>query len=245
VRDEGGWKDWLRTTFYRLADGLMLYGARAKDLGIARGFSPKTLHVIGNSLDYDEQSKVRDRLLADPDTLAAMNPQNPFLLIVSRLVSSAGIDQAIEAMARAELERLAQTKNVDAHFLGAMYAEEELAPYFLNCAAVVSPGKVGLLAMHALAYGATIVTHRDLDRQMPEFEALEEGVTGAFFNYGDIPQLSATLQTILAERDNEDTAAQTQRRASAIAKIESDYTPQRQVELIHAALMAHQVGADG
>ena len=259
VRDEHGARDRIRRLFYRLADGLLLYGERARQLGIERGFKPQILHVIGNSLDYEKQARLRDKLLAEPRSVSERLVRKPYFLVVARLVESARIDLAIEAMAslgasaalvvigdgpdRAKLELLASASGVDARFEGALYSEEELAPYFLNCAAVVSPGKVGLLAMHALAYGAAVITHGRLDQQMPEFEAIVEGVTGAFFDYQNVSDLAAVLQAALDQAltgKNFDA-----RRKVAIATIENGYTPQRQVELIEAALLSEGGVADG
>lgn len=259
VRNEHGAKDLLRGLFYRLADGLLLYGERARQLGIERGFEPRMLHVIGNSLDYEKQALLRDRLLANPGPPSEMPGGKPFFLVVARLVESAGIDLAIEAMAmmdasatlvvigdgpsRAKLEALARAKGVVVRFEGALYSEEELASHFLNCVAVVSPGKVGLLAMHALAYGAAVITHGDPDRQMPEFEAIEEGLTGAFFEYGTASDLASVLQAALDQPLTESNVAM--RRRAAIATIENGYTPLRQVELIEAALLSLGRGAYG
>ena len=47
-----------------------------------------------------------------------------------------------------------------------------------------------ILAIHALAYGTPVITHDDLDRQMPEVEVISEGLTGAFFKHGDVADLA-------------------------------------------------------
>jgi len=258
VRDEVGAKDWLRRTFYGLADALMLYADRAKQLALKRGLDERALYVIGNSLDYAAQAATRHTLLAGSAWPVHKRPEKPFFLVVSRLVPSARIDLAIAALAqtqhdaalvvigegpeRAALEAQAKTCGADVHFTGALYSEEDLAPYFLDCLAVVSPGKVGLLAMHALAYGALVITHGDPDRQMPEFEAIEDGVTGILFNLDEESDLGEKIASLLANPPNDDQV--TQRRARAIATIEEGYTPESQVERIEAALIAHGVGED-
>lgn len=121
-------------------------------------------------------------------------------------------------------------------FLGAIYEEDQLAPLFLGARAVVSPGKVGLLAMHAMAYGTPVITHGDLDRQMPEIEAIEPGVTGALFKRGDDADLARQM-LVFINRNPRDLEVQ---KASelAIARIERDYTPQSQVRKIVSALDA-------
>jgi glycosyltransferase involved in cell wall biosynthesis len=96
--------------------------------------------------------------------------------------------------------------------------------------AVVSPGKVGLTAIHALAYGTPVITHANFDVQRPEFEAILPGQTGDFFPEGDVDELAQVLTRWLDTPRSED------ERRSAVASIEANYTPKRQVELIEAAL---------
>lgn len=257
IRDEHGIKDWLRSTFYRMAHALLLYGERARQLGLKRGFADRALHVIGNSLNFDKQRAMRTALLADPERLSSAKLERPFFLVVSRLIKSARVDLAIAALAqfqqaaslvvvgegpeRLTLEAAAAAKSVDVLFTGALYSEEELAPYFLNCVAVVSPGKVGLLAMHALAYGAPVITHGDPDRQMPEFEAIEDGVTGSFFRADDEVDLAAKMAAMIANPLTD--LEIKKRRTRAVATIEQGYTPGSQVHRIERALDEHGVCA--
>lgn len=239
----------LRNSFYRLADALLLYGQRAKDLGIAQGFAPARLHVIGNSLDYDMQRKMRAAILSCPDTDPRRAPlERPFFLSVARLIGTVRLDMAIAAMAhlphgtalvlvgdgpeRPALQAQAQRLGVDVRFMGAIYDEDQLAQLFMATRAVVSPGKVGLLAMHALAYGAPVITHDDLDRQMPEVEAIEAGQTGAFFRFGDVADLAQQMAGFL----DQSAAQRAASRARAIATIEQGYTPEMQVRAITSAL---------
>lgn len=258
IKDEYNFKNWLRGLFYRLADRILLYGERARRLGLNRGFPSSSLRFIGNSLDYPAQSQVRRNILNDASCSKLLNNDQPYFLVVARLVESAKVDIAIDALSmlnddvalivigdgpsRANLENLARAKNVDVRFKGAIYSEYELALHFINSVAVVSPGKVGLLAMHALAYGAIVITHGDPDQQMPEFEALQDGVTGAFFNVGDADSLANVMRAQLSDRLDETRKAQ--RSAAGIAMIETRYTPQRQMEFIEAALLDLGVAAN-
>lgn len=61
------------------------------------------------------------------------------------------------------------------------------------CDVVVSPGKVGLTAMHSLMFGTPVITHSDMDRQMPEVEAVVEGFSGMLFQYGNLLDLTRCL----------------------------------------------------
>ena len=250
LRRERGVKASLRRAFYRLADMLLLYGYRARDIGIAEGFAPDRLRVIGNSLDYPAQKAARERALqAGPDH--PDNPGKPYFLTVARLVPEVRLDLAIAAMARLPagtalvvagsgpereaLAALAGQLGVDVRFLGAIYDEDRLARLFVGARAVVSPGKVGLLAIHALAYGAPVITHGNLDQQMPEVEVIEDGLTGALFRQDDVDSLTRSM-AIFLDGGSDDKALVPRRRSAAIARIEAGCTPERQVESIVAAL---------
>lgn len=248
LRRDRGAKAWLRHRFYRLADSLMVYSVRARTLGQAAGFDPKSIHVVYNSLNYSEQRVARQVALDDPYSTKTCVPEKPFFLTVTRLVESVALDKAIDAMARLPsdaalvlvgagpkreaLAAQAEALGVDLRFLGEIYEEARLAPLFLAARAVVSPGKVGLLAMHALAYGTPVITHDDLDRQMPEVEAIEPGRTGAFFRFGDVADLARQM-TVFLQRSAD---VRTADRAAAIRRIEERYTPDVQVAAITTAL---------
>ena len=246
-------KSKLRNLFYRFADGLLLYGTRAKEIGVEQGFNPSKLHVIGNSLNYESQKKARLKLqdwgAKEIESRFGLRRQCYFL-VVSRLVQEAQIDLAIRVLAKtysesclviighgpclASLEGLASELNGRVKFLGEVYDEQDLAPLFANAIAVVSPGKVGLLAMHALAYGAAVITHDDLDRQMPEVEALERENLGEHFKYGDVESLAKVMIRVCEKVKDQNFVAA--RRATAVEVIESNFTPEKQAEKIVEAL---------
>lgn len=256
LRRETGIKSKLRHAFYRIGHGLMLYGNRALEIGREEGFAPERLHVIGNSLDYERQKQAREEVFANELSTYQLRDkicEKPFFLIVSRLVSSAGINLAIEALEcikqdcalivvgsgpeREKLQAMAVSLGVDVRFTGAIYDEDRLARLFVMTTAVIAPGKVGLLAMHALAYGASVITHDDLDRQMPEVEAIIPDVTGAFFKYGDVIGLAHQMVRFL--ENNRDLTSLEVRRTKAIKTIEEGYTPMSQVNRIISALDCH------
>ncbi|MGR3803835.1 glycosyltransferase [Marinibacterium profundimaris] len=250
LRPETGAKGRLRRAYYRLADALLVYGERARGLGTAAGYPAGRIHVIYNSLDYDRQKALR---LALGPARPPEDPGRPVrFLTVARLVEGLDLHIALDAIRRLRdqsdppvsltivgdgplrgaLERQAAREDLPVQFTGAIYDEARLAELFLDSAAVVSPGKVGLLAMHALAYGIPVITHDDADHQMPEVEAIEDGRTGAFFRRGDAADLAARMHALSRRGIDADA------RAAAITRIETDYTPTRQADRITAAVHA-------
>ena len=107
-----------------------------------------------------------------------------------------------------------------------------MSTYFQNALAVVSPGKVGLLAIHSLTYGIPVITHSSFDSQMPECEALQENLTGYFFTRNSVDELVVKMTEIMSF-----SAAKLNSISNiAMKKIDSEYTPSAQCDMIEAAL---------
>lgn len=207
---------YVRRYFYRIAHGIMTYGRWAKQIAIEEGFEPSQVYVIGNSLDLTQQRKalqqlpagrpaaVREELFADSNT--------PIVTCISRLTAVRRLDLLLRAVAklnsegtsanvmligdgpeRPKLEALAQELGVRVAFVGACYDELRICELMRASNVTVAPGKVGLTAMHSMAYGIPVVTHGDHENQMPEFEAVIPGKTGSLFQLGDIDSLAAAI----------------------------------------------------
>ena len=245
LKREKGFKALGRKIFYSISNGLLLYGNRAQDIGVRSGFKAKNLHVIYNSLNYESQKAIRLTL-----PKVKKRGATPFFLSVGRLVKDLELGLAFDAAhylseitecafeiivvgdgpLRSQLEEQADRLDLNVKFMGAVYDEEILGQYFNECSAVISPGKLGLLAMHALAYGAPVITHGELDTQMPEVEAIIEGITGAFFLKGNARDLAVKMAPFL-----ESIRTEAQQR-TAIDTVEADYTASIQASRIDHAL---------
>jgi glycosyltransferase involved in cell wall biosynthesis len=218
LREEKSFKGWVREKFYRLANGLLLYGNRGRQLLRKRGFDPECLYVVYNSLNYEKQCKVRDNcsaealksfrqslfLLSNPPVLifvGRLTPQKKLSMLIdaAHIVKKKGIELNIlfvgDGPERKNLEQLVlrYSMAINVVFYGACYTEEELGPLFMLSDLCVAPGEIGLTCMHALAYGIPVVTHDNPDLQMPEWEAIQPGITGEFFRYGDVQDLARVI----------------------------------------------------
>lgn len=258
LQKESGLKGWFRNTFYKQAHALMLYGHRSKCIGIESGFNPDNIHVIYNSLDCQLQDDTIKTLGIDDrehtrKQLFNQNANNPILVNVTRLHHYKKIDMLIEAAAilndrsipvnvliigdgphKAELERLAQEKGVNAVFTGALYNELEIGRMLNASDLAVMPGPVGLLAMHALAYGVQVVSNNDFDTQMPEFESINPGKTGGFFETNRLESLVQIIEQLL-----ENPLPFHERRQQTREVIERFYNPISQRILIDRAVDGH------
>jgi len=111
---------------------------------------------------------------------------------------------------------------------GPLYDEARLAPLIYHADVCVSPGNVGLAAIHCLTYGLPVITHNNPARQGPEFEAITPGVTGDFFREDDPEDLYRVIKqwtSISVERREEV-------RDLCYKTIEARYTPQYQIRVL-------------
>jgi glycosyltransferase involved in cell wall biosynthesis len=235
---------------------MLLYGNFARKMMIEMGFNSRRLYVVHNSLDYDAQSKLRESV--PPETLNAIRseyfsqPELPLLVFVGRLTLAKKLHMILGAMeiltqneklvntlfigdgpAKEDLEQMVRQKGLEQHvaFYGACYEETELAPMIMAADACVSPGFVGLTAMHSLAYGTPIITHGCPENQSPEFEAVVEGKSGSFFQENDTEDMARVIEAWLDRGKSRDEI-----RRSCYEIIEKYYNPNAQTEIINAAV---------
>jgi glycosyltransferase involved in cell wall biosynthesis len=255
LQRESGVKRFIRLAFYKLSHGLLLYGERAREIAIMEGFSPAELHVIYNSLDFDRQVKLREKM-SPLDRLNARRrffsePELPMVVCCARLIPACRFDLLIEALAalgkdgvavnalligdgpeRCALERLADERGVRLAFAGACYDEETLCRWIAAADCTVSPGKVGLTAMQSLAFGVPVITHDDLGSQMPEVEVIVPGVNGDLFRKDDAADLAATIRRWIWRQDGKQVAY------TCASSLVPRYTPSGQVVEIERAINA-------
>ena len=203
-----------KKVFFNLGNNILLYGEYAKKLMINEGFSPDKLHVIYNSLDYDCQLVVRRTLQESNIYYKKFKNKNPVLIFIGRLTKTKELHLVLLALQKLinkgnkynlvfvgegeekeTLQNQVKTLNLvdNVWFYGASYEEKEIGELLYNSELCISPGNVGLTAMHSLMYGTPVITHNDFKKQMPEFEAIVEGESGDFFIKGDVTSLVDTI----------------------------------------------------
>lgn len=238
----------IKKMLFKMADGIFLYGNYARELMIKEGFNKDKLFVIHNSLAYDEQLETRKQLQTTDIYTSHFGNDNLNLVFVGRLTQVKKLDMILHAMSKSkakgfkynltligggekkeELERLTTelglTKNV--WFYGPCYNEVELGNLIYNADLCVSPGNVGLTAMHSLVFGTPVITHNHFPLQMPEFESIREGETGTFFEYENIDSLTQKInEWFNTPRDREET------RKMCMKEIDEYWTPYYQIEVL-------------
>lgn len=252
-----GVKGLIRRVFFRLAHAHLFYGRLAKTYAIAIGWDARRVHVVGNSLDLEAQTQAR-AAIANEDLAAFratlfQDPSLPVAFCSCRLQPSKRIDLLIHALARlsragvranllivgdgicrGDLERLARESDIDAHFVGACYDETKLGRFISLSTVTVSPGFVGLTAIHSMTFGVPVITHGTFAKQAPEFEAIVPGITGDFFHMGDIDDLARVMRSWLESR-----ADRASTRAACIDVVERFWSPTYQQHAIEHAVLGY------
>ena len=229
--------------------GTFLYGNYARELMIKEGLNPSRLYVIHNSLAYDDQIAVRQELAVNPLYQNHFNNSFPNLFFIGRLTSVKKLDMVLRAMAQLRergqnynltligggekkkgLEALTKELGLEEHvwFYGPCYDEKELGKLIYNADLCVSPGNVGLTAMHTMVFGTPVLTHNDFPHQMPEFEAIQEGKTGAFFKFGNVDSLAEQINDWFNKNANDRETV----RQDCMHEIDCNWTPYFQLEVL-------------
>ncbi|WP_150452012.1 glycosyltransferase [Arenibacter lacus] len=245
----------IKKQIYKLSTGVFLYGDYAKELMLSEGFSEQKLFPIYNSLDYNLHLKLRDKLKKTDVFNSYFKNDNPTLIYVGRLQKAKRIDLIFEAISLLKKENVyvnfivvGGKSDIDftekdlkewniakqVWFYGPCYDETILAELFYNAEVCVSPGNVGLTAVHSLSFGTPVITHKNFKNQGPEFEVITEGKTGSFFDENNVDDLANKIK----HYTNMDESQKSEIKSNCYNVIDERYNPHYQLSVIKRVLNA-------
>lgn len=252
---ETGIEKRLKKFYFRLAGGgIFLYGNYARELMIKEGFNPDKLYVIHNSLDYDAQLPIRQQLRPKPIYQDHFGNDNHNIVFIGRLTKVKRFDLLIDAVSilkqngthvnvtfigdgveREHMEQMVAEKDIKEQiwFYGACYDEKTNAEMIYNADLCVSPGNIGLTAMHVMMFGCPAISNDDFSHQMPEFEAIQDGVTGAFFQVGDSDSLAEAISKWFMTHGKK----REEIRRACYKEIDEQWTPHFQIDVLKKILL--------
>lgn len=256
---EKQWKWILRRYIYLCwAKGHLLYGSFARDWYASHGFNQSRLFVVNNSLDYDQQVKIRERITpADIRNtryeFGLNQPDSRLVFYSGRLEKDRRIAWLIKAIKHfkqkgkevklvligggreeAYLKQCALSEELghEVVFYGPCFEEEALGRIMMASDLCVVPGHVGLICMHSMVYGTPVFTCKNtLLIHAPEVEAIREGVTGAFYREGDFADFLRKLDALLYP-----VSCKSRMREGCMEVIDKYYNPEYQEKIIIQAL---------
>lgn len=244
----------VRRIFYKLSDGLLLYGHRARKILAEAGYPKEKMHVIYNSLDYKKQkeilSTINSGIIKEIKNSLFKFPDLPVLLVLGRMVSRVNYPLLIDAITLLHdegvlcnvliigegpekdgvLKKISE-KDLNDYFCfyGACYDEEKLGLLISSADVTVGPGHIGLACIHSLTYGTPVISHDDLSSNLgPEFEVLQEGINGARFKKNDPRDLADVIRNWLSNVSSREEVS-----AICQGSIVPEYTPEYQVNKIN------------
>ncbi|MFZ1363244.1 MAG: glycosyltransferase [Candidatus Nanopelagicales bacterium] len=212
-RPEQGIRSKVRLAFYRISDGLMLYGNVGRTIGIQLGFPEEKMHVIGNSIGKADsidagqifgQNEIDDKAIY-VGAVARINFVKRFDLLVEAvaLLRNSGLDiRVILVGAGAEKYQLikqAQDLAVPLLVKPSLYSDEQLSQVYEVLSITVVPAAVGLTAIQSVRFGTPVISNDDMYGQMPEWEAIIHGSTGAQYTKGDPSDLATKIKYLLSQ----------------------------------------------
>jgi len=246
---EGKIKKWIKRVYFGLAEGTFLYGNYAKTLMIQNGFNEKKLFVIHNSLEYDLQLELRKKMKHSKLFISHFNNTNPVICFVGRLTPQKKLDILLKAVCllrengenynivfigdgeeKDNLSRKSVELNIEDRvwFYGECYGQLEIANLVFNSEMCVAPGNIGLTAIHAMMFGCPCISHNDLPKQMPEYEAIIENKTGLLFNRNSVESLAETISKWYSTNGDR----REEIRQNCYSEIDNNWNPHMQVRII-------------
>jgi len=214
----------IRLNFLKLADVIFLYENRAKKLLVKNGFDERTLDVVYNSLDFDTHQKHYNQLKKEDSTCFKKlfkDESLPTIIFIGRITEKKKIDILIGAINKLnqtkasynllivgegenlEFYKASSQKGIESgwlNFYGKSYNTEETGQLIYNSDLCVSPGNIGLTAVHCLSYGTPVASHSNYKNQMPEVEAIIDGENGFLFEENDHVDLANKINSWFSKK---------------------------------------------
>ena len=203
-------KKYIKRLYFKLFNKNLCYNEYGARLLAEQGVKRHDIYIIANSLDYDKQTNIRECLRPSDIYRKHFGNDNSVIVYCGRIQKSKKVELLLDLVYELEkksihtnlvlvgkdvddlnLPQLISEKGITQQvwLYGPCYEEETLSELFYNSAVCVSPGNVGLTAIHSLTYGCPVITHNDFPYQGPEFESIVPGKTGDFFNRCSLPSL--------------------------------------------------------
>ena len=178
-RRERGFRRPLRPLYLRLAHVVLLYGERARRLGIEHGYPAERLRVIGNSLPVEA---VDASAIVEPEGslsvlwMTRLLPyKKPRLLVDAiRIAHERGVRLDCTFVGAGDTDELVAhvaALGLEDHvrFVGRR-SDEEASALLAGARVVAVPGHAGLTVAHAIVHGVPVVVNDDPDANPPEWE---------------------------------------------------------------------------
>lgn len=237
---------------YFLVDGYFAYSEGGKNRLIDLGVPSSKIYVIYNSLcdkvDSTLQSNFKSNILKE-----YFRNDYPTIFFVGRLTKVKQLNWLIDALLihkknninynlliigdgseKQKLIDLAVENKLEKNiwFYGECHDENKLSMLIYNADLCVSPGNVGLTAIHSMQYGTPVLSHSDFETQMPEYESIIPGITGDLYEKGNFEDFCNKIECwIMSDRNRSEI------RESCYEMINQKYNSKKQIEILKKVIL--------
>lgn len=239
--------------FYYLSNKVLLYSDFSRKVMIEKGITEKKMVCIYNSLDYNLQLQIRKNLTKTNVYSEHFQNNYPVLIYIGRIQKAKKIDLIFEAMVllkakgilcnfvvvggdkeEVKLDEIAINTGLEDNtwLFGPCYDEKIIGELLYNSDVCISPGDIGLTAIHSLTYGTPVLTHSDFENQGPEFEAIQPGISGDFFMKDNTEDLGKKIENWISANEIE----RNKTRNLAYKIVDEKYNPGYQIRVMKEAL---------
>ena len=204
------WRFFLRLRFMNIADAVLFYTDKEASMysnnflkekkqlcrGLNNGIDTSKIELLRE--EYESISREKSLLF-----IGRLTKKSNITLLIRALSSPMLLDVKLYVIGTgeglAEIQRMSDYRLVKDRviFLGGIIDEVEIAKYANVCRLFVYPGEVGLSLVHGMAYGLPAIVHSNSDKQMPEFSAFQENITGRPFEMDNCDSLSIVIYEMI------------------------------------------------
>jgi len=203
---------WIRIFLAKKSDALILYGEKAAIEFCEGGVQNDKINVAHNSIDTAEINMLLSKKHASDRCT---------LTFVGRLIKGKKVDLLLKALPLMRPDVLSkievaiigdgpEKKNLmeftkrqglsnKVEFYGSITSEKTLAEFFNSSFACVSPGYIGLNAIHSLAYRVPLIV-ANREEHSPEIEALKHKENSIFFESDNARMLADAITQLFLDR---------------------------------------------
>lgn len=239
----------IRMAFYRLSDGLLLYGNNAVRIGLSLGYPRSRMRVIHNSLPSFPQTHNSHASASDTDPHDRKSFQR--WIVIGRLTQNRRVGALLQELMElkqsgrsvsltvvgdgSELDGLRDFANrhqLNVLFTGAVYDRETIHELLVSSDVAVFPGAGGLSIIESLSAGCPVATHDDTTIHGPEFEAIRSGRNGIVVPKGESGSLANAAWDFVAQADRWAVAQE------CVETVASNWSSVKQHEYIDTAVLS-------
>jgi len=136
-----------------------------------------------------------------------------------------------ELASKLNLLNPANAHSARVRFLGPIYEEKNLAPWFLSSDLMVFPSHMGLSVLHSMGYGVPVITCNNANKHGPEYHVIKPGINGDVYQEESIPDLASRVTALLNDRPKLRAMS-----AEALITATRDYSIEKMVDGFEAAI---------